>query len=158
MGALARGKGLVCSKDNGAEVAWSGNDKILVPGNLIELVNHFKGEQVLSPPEVNIDTSTLNYPDFKDIKGQETAKRAIEIAASGGHNLLMFGPPGTGKSMLAQRIPGILPQMNPEEILECTTIASIASQIENGKLTRSRPFRAPHHSCSLAAMVGGGRG
>lgn len=158
IGAAAKGKGLICSKHNGREVAWSGNCNILVADNLIELVNHFKGTQVLSSPELEIDQSEIHYPDFKDVKGQKIAKRALEIAASGGHNLLMFGPPGTGKSMLAQRLPGILPKMQPEEILECSTIASIAGKLDNGKLLRNRPFRAPHHSCSVAAMVGGGIG
>lgn len=158
IGALARNKGLICSKSNGQEAAWSGNNNILVAGNLIELVNHFKGSQILSSPELEIDTTIINYPDFKDIKGQKVAKRALEIAASGGHNLLMLGPPGTGKSMLAQCIPGILPKMRPEEILECSTIASVAGKLANGKLSRARPFRTPHHSCSIAAMVGGGVG
>ncbi|MCC8415826.1 MAG: YifB family Mg chelatase-like AAA ATPase [Rickettsia endosymbiont of Gnoriste bilineata] len=158
IGAAARNKGLICSKHNGQEAAWSGNNNILVASNLIELVNHFKGLQILSSPELEIDTSIINYPDFKEIKGQKTAKRALEIAASGSHNLLMFGPPGTGKSMLAQCVPGILPKMRPEEILECSTIASVAGKLANGKLSRVRPFRAPHHSCSIAAMVGGGVG
>ncbi|WP_341761314.1 YifB family Mg chelatase-like AAA ATPase [Candidatus Tisiphia endosymbiont of Thecophora atra] len=158
IGASARNKGLICSKFNGQEAAWSGNNNILVAGNLIELVNHFKGSQILSSPELEIDTTIINYPDFKDIKGQKVAKRALEIAASGGHNLLMLGPPGTGKSMLAQCIPGILPKMQPEEILECSTIASVAGKLANGKLSRARPFRTPHHSCSIAAMVGGGVG
>ncbi|MDD9334855.1 MAG: YifB family Mg chelatase-like AAA ATPase, partial [Rickettsiaceae bacterium] len=158
IGALARNKGLICSKSNGQEAAWSGNNNILVAGNLIELVNHFKGSQILSSPELEIDTTIINYPNFKDIKGQKAAKRALEIAVSGGHNLLMLGPPGTGKSMLAQCIPGILPKMRPEEILECSTIASVAGKLANGKLSRARPFRTPHHSCSIAAMVGGGVG
>ncbi|WP_341751972.1 YifB family Mg chelatase-like AAA ATPase [Candidatus Tisiphia endosymbiont of Piscicola geometra] len=158
IGALARNKGLICSKSNGQEAAWFGNNNILVAGNLIELVNHFKGSQILSSPELEIDTTIINYPNFKDIKGQKAAKRALEIAASGGHNLLMLGPPGTGKSMLAQCIPGILPKMQPEEILECSTIASVAGKLANGKLSRARPFRTPHHSCSIAAMVGGGVG
>ena len=158
IGAATRGKGLICSKRNEREVAWSGNSNILVADNLIELVNHFKRTQILTSSEPEIGTSEVCYPDFQDIKGQKIAKRALEIAASGGHNMLMSGPPGTGKSMLAQRLPGILPQMQPEEILECSIIASVAGKLENGKLSRIRPFRAPHHSCSVAAMVGGGVG
>lgn len=158
IGAVARDKGLICPKKNGKEAAWSGNEKILAPSNLLELVNHFKGLQVLNTPEPEIDANAVSYPDLADIKGQERVKRVLEIAAAGGHNLLMYGPPGTGKSMLAQRLPGILPEMTSEEILECSTIASIAGYIQEGKLSRSRPFRAPHHSCSIAAMVGGGMG
>ncbi|WP_338390870.1 YifB family Mg chelatase-like AAA ATPase [Rickettsia asembonensis] len=158
IGASARGKGLICSSKNSSEVAWSGNDNILVPGNLIELVNHFKGSQVLTPPEAKLQDEPINYPDFKDIKGQKIAKRALEIAASGGHNLLMFGPPGTGKSRLAACLPSILPKMSTKEILECSTITSIAGKFSDGKLTKVRLFRTPHHSCSLAAMIGGGVG
>ena len=158
VGATARGKGLICSNKNGSEVAWSGNENILVANNLIELVNHFKGLQVLIPPEAIIQNKPVNYPDFKDIKGQKIAKRALEIAASGGHNLLMFGPPGSGKSRLASCLPGVLPKMSVKEILECSMISSIAGKFLDGKLTKTRPFRMPHHSCSLAAMVGGGVG
>ncbi len=158
IGALERDKGLICSKQNGTEAAWSGNSNILAPGNLIELVNHFKGSQVLVTPELKLDSSDTHYLDFKDIRGQKTAKRVLEIAASGGHNLLMFGAPGTGKSMLAQRIAGILPPMSPREILESSIISSISGKLENGALSKTRPFRAAHHSCSMAAMVGGGIG
>lgn len=158
MGATARAKGLVCAKQNGSEAAWSGNDSILAPNNLIELVNHFKGSQLLTQPKPGISEKTVQYPDLKDIKGQKIAKRVLEIAAAGGHNLLMFGPPGSGKSMLAQRLPGIMPELSPSEILECSTIASVAGYIENGCLTRERSFRTPHHSCTIAAMVGGGTG
>ena len=158
IGAYARGKGLICLSKNSSEVAWSGNDNILAAGNLIELVNHFKGSQVLTPPEAKLQDEPINYPDFKDIKGQKIAKRALEIAASGRHNLLMFGPPGTGKSRLAACLPSMLPKMSTKEILECSTITSIAGKFSDGKLTKVRPFRTPHHSCSFAAMVGGGVG
>lgn len=156
IGAVARGKGLICPKDNGSEAAWSSNDQILASSNILELVNHFKGLQVLQAPKTIIDTDLPQYPDLSDIKGQERVKRVLEIAAAGSHSLLMYGPPGTGKSMIAQRLSGILPKMTSEEILECSNIISIAGQIRNGSLVRTRPFRAPHHSCSVAAMVGGG--
>lgn len=158
IGASIRNKGLICSKYNGTEAAWSGNPMILAAANLLELINHFKGTQVLAQPQTEFTDIPLNYLNLKDIKGQKTAKRALEIAAAGGHNLLMFGPPGAGKSMLAQCLPGILPPMNSKEILECSTILSISGYLQEGKLTRIRPFRAPHHSCSMAAMVGGGVG
>jgi magnesium chelatase family protein len=96
------------------------------------------------------------YPELADIKGQETAKRALEIAAAGGHNLLLIGPPGSGKSMLAARLPGLLPPLDPAEILEVSMIASVAGLLHDGRLTERRPFRNPHHATSVAAMVGGG--
>jgi len=158
MGATARGKGVICSKQNGSEAAWSGNDRILAPENLLELINHFKGTQSLTAPKPQALSEPVKYPDLSDIKGQKVAKRALEIAAAGGHNLLMFGPPGAGKSMLASRLPGILPELVPTEILECSTVASIAGQITNGSLKTERPYRTPHHTCTSAAMVGGGVG
>ena len=90
------------------------------------------------------------------MRGQETAKRALEIAAAGGHNLLMVGPPGSGKSMLAARLPGLLPPLTARELLDVSMIQSVAGLLERGQLTRTRPYRAPHHSASMAAMVGGG--
>ena len=156
--ASAKNLGLICPYINGPEAAWSANEKIIAPSNLLELVNHFKGSQILPPPETSLvlEQEDGSYPDLAHIKGQEVAKRTLEIAAAGGHNLLMFGAPGTGKSMLAQALPGILPQMSAQEVLECSVIASVAGLINDGKLDRKRPFRAPHHSCSVAAMVGGG--
>lgn len=159
IGAYRREKGIIVPSVNGTEAAWSNNPRIIAPSNLIELVNHFKGVSVLdAPPIGNIDqgSSKESCIDMADINEQKVAKRAVEIAAAGGHNLLMFGSPGTGKSMLANSMVGILPPMNMHEIVECSSIASIAGLIDGGKLIHKRPFRAPHHSCSLAAMVGGG--
>lgn len=158
IGAMSRGKGVICSKINEQEAAWSGNKDIIAANNLLELINHFKGTQVIASPEPKLRDQNIIYPDLKDIKGQKTAKRVLEIAAAGGHNLLMFGPPGAGKSMLASRIPGILPSLSPQEILECSMIASVAGRLKGGELVSERPFRTPHHTCSAPAMVGGGIG
>lgn len=158
MGALARGKGLICAKDNGSEAAWSGNKNIIAAANLVELINHFKGTQQITPPEITVASEESNYPDLSNVKGQKIAKRALEISAAGNHNLLMYGPPGAGKSMLAECFPGILPDLNAKEILEISMIASIAGLINDGQLSRKRPFRAPHHTCTSAALVGGGVG
>jgi len=158
MGANARGLGLICPSACGAEAAWAGDGiDILAPDNLIQLINHFKGTQVLSRPQpLKADDGQL-LPDMADIKGQESARRALEIAAAGGHNLLMTGPPGAGKSMLAQRLPSILPPMSAAEMLEVSMIASVAGELAGGRISPRRPFRAPHHSASQAAMVGGGQ-
>ena len=157
VGANARGHGLICPRDCGAEAAWAGDMlDILAPANLIQLVNHFKGTQVLSRPNPGETAKARNYGDMRDIKGQELAKRALEVAAAGGHNLLMIGPPGSGKSMLAQRLPSILPPMDPAEMLEVSMIASVAGELAGGAISQRRPFRNPHHSASQAAMVGGG--
>jgi magnesium chelatase family protein len=158
MGAVARNMGIICPSQNGSESAWSGCEKVIAAKNLLSIINHFNGSQLISKPDVVVIKDNIKYPDFSDIKGQAKAKRALEIAAAGGHNVLMFGPPGTGKSMLASRMPSILPEMSIPEILECSTIYSIAGMIKDGSLERKRPFRAPHHSCSSAAMVGGGVG
>ncbi|MFQ5562071.1 MAG: YifB family Mg chelatase-like AAA ATPase [Parvularculaceae bacterium] len=155
--ANARGLGLICPEASGPEAAWAGGDaQILAPKSLIQLVNHFKGTQVLSPPEPGGLAPAPPAPDLKDVKGQETAKRALEVAAAGGHNLLMIGPPGAGKSMLAARLPGLLAPLSPEEMLEISMVQSLAGRLEGGRLTSARPFRAPHHSASMAAMIGGG--
>lgn len=157
LAASAQDKGLICPEDNGAEAAFAGELEVLAPASLLALINHFKGLQVLGRPEARFDTKSKRVPDLAEVRGQAIAKRAIEIAAAGGHNLLMIGPPGSGKSMLAACLAGILPPMTPEEMLETNLIASVAGKLMKGGFTDSRPFRDPHHSSSMAAMVGGGR-
>lgn len=155
--ANGRDLGLICPKVSGPEAAWAGEDAdILAPENLIQLINHIKGTQVLTRPKPAVAGETDEMPDLRDVKGQETAKRALEVAAAGGHHLLMVGPPGAGKSMLAQRLPSILPPMDSREMLDVSMVASLAGEISGGKLSRRRPFRAPHHSASMPALVGGG--
>lgn len=157
IGANAMGKGLICPAAVGAEAAWAGEDlDILAPPHLLALVNHFKGLQVLSRPKPNLDGTPTLSADLKDVRGQESAKRALEVAAAGGHNLLMIGPPGSGKSMLAARLASILPALTVEEMLEVSMVHSLAGELMGGKLAAERPFRAPHHSASMASLVGGG--
>ncbi|WP_374369734.1 YifB family Mg chelatase-like AAA ATPase [Dongia sp.] len=148
--------GLICPAAQGGEAAWAGEIAVVAPPNLLALIHHLKGQQVLAAPQPKIAVDEGSTLDLKDIKGQESAKRALEIAAAGGHNLLMVGPPGSGKSMLAQRLPGLLPPLAPAEALEVTMIHSLAGNLSEGRLLRRRPFRDPHHSASLPALVGGG--
>lgn len=154
------GAGLICPGVCGPEAAWAGKDvPILAADHLLQLINHFKGTQVLSAPQINnlaLSAANTNAPDMADVKGQETAKRGLEIAAAGGHNLLFSGPPGVGKSMLARCLPGILPPLSPREALEISMIHSLAGTLPEGGLVRQRPYRDPHHSASLPALVGGG--
>ncbi|RED51433.1 YifB family Mg chelatase-like AAA ATPase [Aestuariispira insulae] len=157
MAANGADKGLVCPATNGSEATWAGNNEILAAPSLLSLINHFKGSQILSPPEQTKPERPEHLLDLADVKGQESAKRALEIAAAGGHNLLMSGPPGSGKSMLAARLAGILPSMSAREALETSMIQSIAGQIEEGRLSMVRPFRDPHHSASMPALIGGGQ-
>ncbi|MCX8995737.1 YifB family Mg chelatase-like AAA ATPase [Rhizobiaceae bacterium BDR2-2] len=155
--ANAAGKGLICPAASGPEAAWAGEGMdILAPRSLIALANHFKGQQLLSRPQPAIRGVQGALPDLADIKGQESARRALEVAAAGGHNLLMVGPPGAGKSMLAARLPSILPPLSPAELLEVSMIHSVAGELADGRLTDRRPFRTPHHSATMAALTGGG--
>ncbi len=163
--AAAAGRGLICPAACGGEAAWGGfdhaaNDEdrpgVLAAPSLLALINHLRGQQTLPPPTAQIAEENVSYPDLAEIKGQETAKRVLEVAAAGGHNLLMIGPPGSGKSMLAQRLPGLLPPLEPEEALEATMVRSLAGDTGDGKLCRRRAFRDPHHSATLQALIGGG--
>ena len=156
--AAATARGLICPGAQGGEAAWASGIDVLAPDSLLALINHFKGTQILSPPAPKIADRAAGDagPDLIDIKGQESAKRALEIAAAGGHNLLMVGPPGAGKSMLAARLGGLLPDLDAAEALEVSMIHSVAGELEDGRLMRRRPFRNPHHSASMPSLVGGG--
>jgi len=154
--ASAHGLGLVCPASQGPEAAWAGQIEVLAAPDLLSLLNHFKGSVLLRAPEQGTAEERAHGPDLAQVKGQETAKRAIEIAAAGGHNLVMIGPPGAGKSLLASCVPGILPDLTPAEALEVSMVASISGELQGGRMTRTRPFRSPHHSASMAALVGGG--
>lgn len=157
IGANALGRGLICPAAAGPEAAWAGGDlDIVAPRSLIAVANHFKGTQMITRPVAALMGEPPLLPDLADVRGQELAKRALEIAAAGGHNLLMTGPPGAGKSMLASRLPSILPPLSPRELLEVSMVASIGGELSGGRLTDRRPYRSPHHSASMAAMVGGG--
>ena len=154
--ASGQGMGLICPAVQGSEAAWAGNVEVLAAPDLLALLSHFKGTQLLRAPEPGVAEAVAGGPDLKQVKGQEVAKRALEIAAAGGHNLLMSGPPGAGKSLLAACLPGILPPLEPSEALEVSMVASVAGELEGGRLRRRRPFRSPHHSASMPALVGGG--
>lgn len=154
--ASSEGKGLVCPAAQGAEAAWAGSIDVIAAPDLIGLLNHLKGNQLIGPPQPGEAVEPAAGPDLRQVKGQETAKRALEIAAAGAHNLLMIGPPGAGKSLMASCLPGILPPLDAGEALEVSMVQSVAGTLDGGRITRARPYRAPHHSASMAALVGGG--
>ncbi len=156
IGASMRELGLICPAVQGGEAAWAGRIDILAPTDLLSLINHFRGSQVLTPPEPAGLAVRGFDPDLADVKGMETAKRALEIAAAGGHNLLLIGSPGAGKSMLAARLPGLLPDLAPTEALEVSMVHSVAGMLDGGRLLTRPPFREPHHSATQAALTGGG--
>lgn len=155
--ASRRQKGLICPASQGSEAVWSGLKDIVAAPSLLALINHLKGVQQLPAPTAKQKKSRTSDLDMADVKGQETAKRAMEIAAAGGHNLLMVGTPGAGKSMLAARMVTILPPMTTEEALETCMIHSIAGELKDGEISFDRPYRDPHHNASTPALIGGGR-
>jgi len=155
--AHARDLAIICPEPSGPEAAWAGDEiDIVAAESLLALVNHLGGYQLCARPVAKRRQLPLGLPDLSEVRGQEVARRALEVAAAGGHNLLMIGPPGAGKSMLAARLPSILPPLNPRELLDVSMIQSIAGELAGGALSDRRPFRAPHHSASMAALVGGG--
>jgi magnesium chelatase family protein len=141
--ASALGKGLVCPAAQGAEARWAAGIAVLAAPDLISLLGHLKGDSALPLPPMAQALPATPGPDLRQVKGQETARRALEIAAAGGHNLLMMGPPGAGKSLLASCLPGILPPLDAAEALEVSMIASVAGALEGGRIARERPFRTP---------------
>ena len=155
--AVREDKGLICPESQGSEAVWGGLKNVVATPTLLALINHFKGTQVLPYPQKKQQKILKNKLDLSDIKGQESAKRALEIAAAGSHNMLMIGPPGSGKSMLASRLTSILPPLTAEEALETCIIHSVAGELKNGELNFNRPYRDPHHNASTAALVGGGK-
>ncbi len=155
-------KGLFVPTENAREAGMVNNLKVYAVKHLNEVVNFFKDENSLQPIEIDTRDEFFNSQqssefDFSDVKGQENIKRALEIAAAGGHNAILIGPPGAGKTMLAKRLPTILPPLSLQEALETTKIYSVAGKLpENSTLVSKRPFRSPHHTISDVALVGGG--
>lgn len=154
--AANRDLGLICPEAQGPEASWAGDLTVLAAPDLLSLINHFRGTQVISPPPAGKLGAGYKSLDLSDIRGMETARRVLEIAAAGNHNLLMIGPPGGGKSMLASRLPGLLPNLSPREALEVSMVHSVAGLLDEGRLVTRPPFREPHHSASMAAISGGG--
>jgi len=155
--ALGRDLGIICPAPCGPEAAWAGEElDIVAVESLLALVNHLTGHQLGARPLPKRWLPSSDLPDLSEVRGQQVARRALEVAAAGGHNMLMIGPPGAGKSMLAARLPSILPPLNARELLDVSMIQSIAGELAGGAISDRRPFRAPHHSASMAALVGGG--
>ncbi len=158
MAAAEQERGLLCPAGSGSEAAWVDATRVIAAATLGDVIRHFSGQVPLEPAKAGRVASGTGLPDLRDVKGQERAKRALEVAAAGRHHLLMVGTPGSGKSMLAARLPGILPPLSAMEALETSMIQSLAGLLDAGGISMDRPFREPHHTASMAAIIGGGRG
>ena len=158
MAAAEEDRRLLCPAACGAEAAWVEAVEVIAAPTLARAIRHFTGQQVIAPAQPGLAAPDAAARDLRDVKGQERAKRALEIAAAGRHHLLLVGTPGSGKSMLAARLPGILPPLSPVEALETSMIHSVSGLLTDGGISRARPFREPHHTASIAAIAGGGRG
>jgi magnesium chelatase family protein len=157
MAAAEQNRSLLCPAGSGAEAAWVGNAQVIAAQTLSDVVRHYTGQTPLAPAEPGEVPDLPQGRDLADVKGQERAKRALEIAAAGRHHLMFVGTPGSGKSMLAARLPSILPPLTPAEALQTSMIHSLAGLLDEGGISRARPFREPHHTASMAAIIGGGR-
>ncbi len=157
MAAAEQERRLLCPRACGAEAAWVGAAEVIAAASLGAVIRHYTGEAPIEPSTPGEVQGHSGGKDLRDVKGQERAKRALEVAAAGRHHLLMVGPPGSGKSMLAARLPGILPPLTPREALATSTVHSLAGLLKEGGISREAPYRAPHHTASMAAVVGGGR-
>ncbi|MGH1578496.1 YifB family Mg chelatase-like AAA ATPase [Planktotalea sp.] len=148
---------LLCPSASGSEAAWVGAAEVIAAKTLADVIRHFTGQSPLAPAQPGTVVDASNGKDLRDVKGQERAKRALEIAAAGRHHILLVGTPGSGKSMLAARLPALLPPLSPLEALETSMIHSLSGLLDEGGISRARPFREPHHTASMAAIIGGGR-
>jgi len=157
MAAAQEQRSLLCPQGSGAEAAWVNACQVIGAASLGDVVRHYTGQVPIPPAEPGEVTLQPHARDLREVKGQERAKRALEIAAAGRHHLMMVGTPGSGKSMLAARLPGILPPLSATEALGTSMIHSLAGLLNEGGISRERPFREPHHTASMAAIIGGGR-